>query len=264
MSALLYRDAQECPICFNYFPRLNLTRCCHQEICSECFLQIKRPEPHGPYSSLPSSPTEHAETSSETLISEPASCPYCMMPQFGVQYHSGPVIYTDDIRPDWASKLAHAKHVIARRAAAATALHTAAFSTATTDRRCSVRRESASYRPSRRMAELEEMMIMEAIRLSLQDEAPTPQRATSPPSLTLSSRAETSSQNNSADHSPMEMPSANSSSSDFAESAVRSLDEQLLEGSSPATEQDLPRAPSPLKQATVHPEMHRHVQSPSD
>ncbi|KAG4096476.1 hypothetical protein H8356DRAFT_1275865 [Neocallimastix lanati (nom. inval.)] len=40
----------ECPICFLYYPRnINYTRCCDQPICTECFIQIKRtfqnPEP---------------------------------------------------------------------------------------------------------------------------------------------------------------------------------------------------------------------------
>src|SRR6478735_8089205 len=37
------------------------------------------------------------------------------------------VITTDRVRPDWAAKLASARNHQARRAAAATALHTAAF-----------------------------------------------------------------------------------------------------------------------------------------
>lgn len=38
----------ECPICFLFYPcGLNRARCCNQEICSECALQIKKPStPH--------------------------------------------------------------------------------------------------------------------------------------------------------------------------------------------------------------------------
>jgi len=55
----------ECPICFLYYPaNINFTRCCHQAICTECFLQIKR---------------------SETTL-ESAKCPYCVQPDFGVVY----------------------------------------------------------------------------------------------------------------------------------------------------------------------------------
>lgn len=119
------------------------------------------------------------------LISEPAQCPYCQQPEFGVTYDAPPfrrglsytisssalasmntamssnsslnsgsptpfispppsgaggrrrtqslsandpnVITTDRVRPDWAAKLAAQRNHLARRAAAATALHTAAF-----------------------------------------------------------------------------------------------------------------------------------------
>ncbi|KAL1967014.1 hypothetical protein VTN77DRAFT_3538 [Rasamsonia byssochlamydoides] len=196
IEAYLYKDATECPICFLYYPPyLNRTRCCDQPICSECFVQIKRPDPH---------PPEHGEhnpnaTSSEggaggnndgewQLVSEPAACPFCVQPEFGVTYSPPPfrrgltyatppnglrpsqatsplssnsslassntaaaaangsqqaptgrrratslsandpsVVTTDMIRPDWAQKLANARAQAARRAAAATALHTAAY-----------------------------------------------------------------------------------------------------------------------------------------
>ncbi|KAL9539686.1 hypothetical protein MBANPS3_010122 [Mucor bainieri] len=33
----------ECPICFLYYPsRMNRTRCCDKSICTECFLQLRR------------------------------------------------------------------------------------------------------------------------------------------------------------------------------------------------------------------------------
>ncbi|ORX78295.1 hypothetical protein K493DRAFT_103842 [Basidiobolus meristosporus CBS 931.73] len=60
----LYKDAVECPICFLYYPKnINYTRCCHQPICTECFLQMKRP---------------NAIT--------PVTCPYCVGPNFAVIY----------------------------------------------------------------------------------------------------------------------------------------------------------------------------------
>ncbi|RKP23538.1 hypothetical protein SYNPS1DRAFT_24403 [Syncephalis pseudoplumigaleata] len=62
----LYRNAIECPICFLFYPRnINYSRCCHQPICTECFLQIKR---------------------SGSDITTPASCPFCVKPNFGVVY----------------------------------------------------------------------------------------------------------------------------------------------------------------------------------
>ncbi|KAL4913165.1 hypothetical protein BDW62DRAFT_193156 [Aspergillus aurantiobrunneus] len=184
IEAYLYKDASECPICFLYYPPyLNRTRCCDQPICSECFVQIKRPDPHPPEHAdsdsnapAPAGETEQPETQDVQLVSEPAACPFCVQPEFGVTYippsfrrgltyafdASGrpniatpvsstsslssaaapatgrrratslsatdpTVITTDKVRPDWAQKLANARAHAARRSAAATALHTAAY-----------------------------------------------------------------------------------------------------------------------------------------
>jgi hypothetical protein len=93
-EAQVYRGAVECPICFlvrvfplywvrilthdvghlidfvqYYPPNINQSRCCDQAICTECFVQIKRADPT----------TTH-------VVSEPACCPYCVQPNFGVTY----------------------------------------------------------------------------------------------------------------------------------------------------------------------------------
>lgn len=193
IEAYLYKDASECPICFLYYPPyLNKTRCCDQAICSECFVQIKRSDPHPPEHVDPSArpvasieSVELEETNEDdTLVSEPAACPFCVEPEFGVTYESPSfrrgltyvnqatsslanvssamssssslasavsgaaqlsptaptrrrttslsatapaVITTDRIRPDWHQKLMGARAHAARRSAAATALHTAAY-----------------------------------------------------------------------------------------------------------------------------------------
>ncbi|RMD43480.1 hypothetical protein DV735_g1630, partial [Chaetothyriales sp. CBS 134920] len=183
IEAYLYKDAIECPICFLYYPPyLNTTRCCEQPICSECFVQIKRPDPHireheQPDPNAPPVSEEDREAQAEgLLVSEVATCPYCKTPEFGITYSAPPfrrgltyasgsqpyqvmsamssqtsvsssgmspgparrrgtslsanapeVVTTDKVRPDWASKLATARAQAARRAAAATALHTAAY-----------------------------------------------------------------------------------------------------------------------------------------
>ena len=182
IEAYLYKDASECPICFLYHPpHLNTTRCCDQAICSECFVQIKRPDPHQPEHEQPDpnappvSEEERVAQAEGQLVSEVATCPYCKTPEFGISYVPPPfrrgltyqtagnpyqvksamssqtsvsssgmsgsgrrrgtslsvnapeVITTDKIRPDWASKLATARAHQARRSAAATALHTAAY-----------------------------------------------------------------------------------------------------------------------------------------
>ncbi|CBF84823.1 hypothetical protein AN1420.2 [Aspergillus nidulans FGSC A4] len=184
IEAYLYKDAIECPICFLYYPPyLNRTRCCDQPICSECFVQIKRPDPHPPEHAdsdsnapNPAGETERQDVQDIQLVSEPAACPFCVQPEFGVAYVPPPfrrglayasdssgrpnigtpvsstsslssattpttgrrratslsatdpsVITTDKVRPDWAQKLANARAHAARRSAAATALHTAAY-----------------------------------------------------------------------------------------------------------------------------------------
>lgn len=263
LEVYLYKDATECPICFlTYPPYLNHTRCCDQPICSECFVQIKRADPHLPEhhpDGQARDPNQGltAEDPPEMLISEPSACPYCQQPEFGVTYEPPPfrrglafaasnlasntamssqsslnstltpapattgrrrahslsvnapnVITTDRIRPDWATKLATARAHQARRAAAATALHTAAFLIGGNESRSRIRtsrfgrrnagtnsggtntpggghsggatdtaegHEPNEARSGRnpdvgrrtRMDELEDMMFMEAVRLSL-------------------------------------------------------------------------------------------------
>ncbi|USP73925.1 hypothetical protein yc1106_01199 [Curvularia clavata] len=261
IEAFLYKNASECPICFMYYPPyLNRTRCCDQPICSECFVQIKRPDPHPPEhhgepgaeGAPPAEPEEEIQ-----LVSEPAACPYCTQTEFGVTYEPPPfrrglvyngqapnrlgnatsamssttslnspnsagtgrrratslavtdktVVTTDMVRPDWAKKLADAKAHALRRAAAATALHNAAYMMGnlpqgesrfgigrrrrlfTTDSGGSSgngtpRREGESSsgqpgsssdlfpnrlssRRGNRLEDLEDLMMMEAIRLSL-------------------------------------------------------------------------------------------------
>lgn len=56
-------DLEECPICFLYYPSLNRSRCCMKGICTECFLQMKTPN-----STLPS------------------QCPFCKTFNYAVEY----------------------------------------------------------------------------------------------------------------------------------------------------------------------------------
>ncbi|KAI5953413.1 SIP5 [Candida jiufengensis] len=88
----LYRNPSECPICFLYYPKhLNISRCCIQPICTECFVQIKRLDPHPPHDD-PSN--QQVGEQPHSLISEPASCPYCAMPDFGITYDAPLDIHT--------------------------------------------------------------------------------------------------------------------------------------------------------------------------
>ncbi|KAF5097983.1 hypothetical protein D0Z00_002198 [Geotrichum galactomycetum] len=95
------------------------------------------------------------------------------------------VVTTDQIRPDWALKLAAARAYVARKSATASAIHASAFNPRAlaeqSDSGSSAGSSSgagASRRPPRsmvvdvnpRLQELEEMMLMEAIRLSILEE----------------------------------------------------------------------------------------------
>ncbi|ODQ76939.1 hypothetical protein BABINDRAFT_163942 [Babjeviella inositovora NRRL Y-12698] len=266
----LYGNAIECPICFVYYPpHMNYSRCCEQPICTECFVHIRRNEPHPPHDV----PEEEA-TDPESLISLPANCPFCAMPDFGVTYtppllictgiqgscapaefsiytrndlvieeeegsskpktraraisaaislsHSGMgsprnsveaglarssvdaglvrrlndgsaassntnleapkrrgslaasapgVITTDAIQPDWETKLMSARARIARRSAAATAIHASSLiiqgdETSDIDRRRLFRRTGSAQE----QLAIEERMIQQAMKLSLLEE----------------------------------------------------------------------------------------------
>ncbi|CAG8620897.1 2615_t:CDS:2 [Paraglomus brasilianum] len=203
-----YKGAVECPICFLYYPRnINYSRCCLKPICTECFVQIKRPE-----------------SGNLGANNSPAMCPFCVEPNFGVSYKPPPfssgiinensntsnpfvlhssstsslnqsdgksrrksisyksseVVTTDQIRPDWNNR-AQTQRPNGRRPSASSSI-------IGNSRRISLRPPgSGSYAtspsPSRRNnlptgseypgylrnvgADLEELMVMEAIRLSL-------------------------------------------------------------------------------------------------
>ncbi|CAK9438487.1 uncharacterized protein LODBEIA_P27110 [Lodderomyces beijingensis] len=256
LSLKLYRHPSECPICFLYYPsHLNVSRCCLQPICTECFVQIKRLDPHPPHDD-PSN--QQAGEQPHSLISEPASCPYCAMPDFGVTYeppidiHTGiggiapgdyktvsaiaedesasaitdgdgdgdedstggspspsskvpkgnfdsptspppassmvskvlkkkaikrrssvaataPGVTTIDIiRPDWEVNLNSARHKLARKAAAATAIH--ASNLIIEGNTNNSRARSSTVGSNSGYAAVEQRMIEEAMRLSLLDE----------------------------------------------------------------------------------------------
>ncbi|XP_064935836.1 E3 ubiquitin-protein ligase GW2-like isoform X2 [Musa acuminata AAA Group] len=57
-------DLEECPICFLFYPSLNRSRCCMKGICTECFLQMKPPH-----------------------STRPSQCPFCKTSNYAVEYH---------------------------------------------------------------------------------------------------------------------------------------------------------------------------------
>ncbi|KAK6615726.1 SIP5 [Botrytis cinerea] len=247
IEAFLYKDAVECSICLIFYPPyLNRTRCCDQSICSECFVQIKRPDPHTPEHHGPPQPAPDQAEDTEMLVSEPAACPYCQRPEFGpsrelanfssamsssssitsppitspglaprvdnrrratsLSANDSNVITTDRIRPDWSAKLEAANLRKAKKNAAASALHAAAYvlpgtsenrsyvfgrsrfgrnrsdpdnsGSATPSNRDTssrtaaessgqARREGRDSHAARRTRDVEDMMMAEAIRLSI-------------------------------------------------------------------------------------------------
>lgn len=50
---------QECPICFLYYSQINSTVCCHANICTECYLQVR------------------PQTATTTKQTSPIPCPFC-------------------------------------------------------------------------------------------------------------------------------------------------------------------------------------------
>lgn len=57
------QDLEECPICFLFYPSLNRSRCCTKGICTECFLQMKTPN-----------------------STRPTQCPFCKTLNYAVEY----------------------------------------------------------------------------------------------------------------------------------------------------------------------------------
>ncbi|KAL8666971.1 MAG: hypothetical protein Q9168_007358 [Polycauliona sp. 1 TL-2023] len=96
IEVFLYKETFECSICFIFYPKYgNKTRCCDQWMCSECFVQIKRPHPHPPEHTDPSAPPPPPTTSEQAgreneLVSEPATCPFCKQSEFGITYEPPP------------------------------------------------------------------------------------------------------------------------------------------------------------------------------
>ncbi|CDO95091.1 unnamed protein product [Kluyveromyces dobzhanskii CBS 2104] len=231
----LYKNGAECPICFLYFPMpLNVSGCCKQPICSECFVQIKRAPPHFPHDEVDPTQDEEPDEMKDPnlLVSEPANCPYCAISEFGVTYEprkdmrtgingmhvseykaadskdcdglvsdsssnegeeivakeqtrrgsiaadDPSVVTSDSIRPDWEINLIKERLRLARKSAKATAIHMsnqlidpehpsrhASVSSSVDGRDCG----SSPQRRQKTLDELDDEMIQQAIKLSLQE-----------------------------------------------------------------------------------------------
>ena len=66
---------EECPICFLYFPTMNSSKCCSQSICTSCYLQV-RPQSGGsecPFCSVEDFEAEACECKEECKIDTPVA-----------------------------------------------------------------------------------------------------------------------------------------------------------------------------------------------
>ena len=69
------KATEECPICFLYFPTINASKCCSQSICTSCYLQV-RPQSGGsecPFCSVEDFAAEACECKEETKIDTPVA-----------------------------------------------------------------------------------------------------------------------------------------------------------------------------------------------
>ncbi|TEB36180.1 hypothetical protein FA13DRAFT_1787661 [Coprinellus micaceus] len=142
-DAAVYRGATECPICFLYYPpNINHSRCCDQAICTECFVQIKRAEPttthlvsepaacpycvQDNFGVVYAPPTWRGGIGSDgahplsplsvSRMEQQASVPTHKRRQKSYSADSPEVVTIDQIRPDWEAKLAAVRAAVARRA----------------------------------------------------------------------------------------------------------------------------------------------------
>jgi len=158
----MYRGCEECPICFLFYPMMNVTRCCSQQICSECFVQIKR------------APPRRRNEETFDVFNEAPSCPYCTESDFGVVYpppvektrydkRDERVIICDHIRPNYRHAWKAAKKALQLQAA----------NQAIIDQNNRSRMQSSSARStngSRRRDNIDDILLQEALKLSLEEE----------------------------------------------------------------------------------------------
>ncbi|KAM3584139.1 SNF1-interacting protein [Umbelopsis sp. WA50703] len=173
----LYKDAVECPICFLYYPpNINYASCCHQPICTECFVHIRAPD-----SGLTA-----------------ASCPFCVEPNFGIEYHAPlsldgekdehgledhSIVTIDRIRPQHTRILSSRHHRDAASSSAIGSTRRIIVRPNGTDPEhfTSAGRDYRDYLTAVRQMnmDLEELMVMEAIRLSLIEQSTESSQSTS-------------------------------------------------------------------------------------
>ncbi|KAI8380927.1 uncharacterized protein BYT42DRAFT_564695 [Radiomyces spectabilis] len=213
---MLYNDAVECPICFLYYPaNINYSRCCDQPICTECFVQIHRPidTPAVP-ATCPFCMEENYGVIYEpppwTDKLEARARPRARAASVGgkarhttsgisngdeprrktVSYKDPAVVLVDHVRPDWKKLLVANAHPASRRnsASAGQSPNRGFLRTGTVGPLFTRPGRSASTAAATQHSQflanmrdmnmdLEEWMVMEAIRLSLAEQEEQERRA---------------------------------------------------------------------------------------
>ena len=69
------KATEECPICFLYFPTMNSSKCCNQSICTSCYLQVRPQEgkTECPFCSVEDFAAEACECKEECKIDTPVA-----------------------------------------------------------------------------------------------------------------------------------------------------------------------------------------------
>ncbi|EGY18534.1 C2H2 zinc finger protein [Verticillium dahliae VdLs.17] len=157
LEVFLYKDASECPICFMYYPpylnqhhgepgepgqpqapnpeqnpEMLISEPAACPYCQQSEFGVTYEAPpfrRGLAHAMPPLSSHNTAMSSQSSLSStmPGSPPTGRRRTQSLSANAPNVIATDRVRPDWSSKLAAQRAHQARRAAAATALHTAAF-----------------------------------------------------------------------------------------------------------------------------------------
>ncbi|CAM8979002.1 unnamed protein product [Rhodiola kirilowii] len=160
-------DLEECPICFLSYPSLNRSRCCSKSICTECFLQLKMPN-----------------------ATRPTQCPFCKTANYAVEYRGTKTKKEKSIEQIEEQRVIEAKirmrqqemqeeevklqqrqetsssHV---RVTSIEQNHTEATANDSYSRITSNPPESRPSRDNELVVDLEDIMVMEAIWLSIQE-----------------------------------------------------------------------------------------------
>ncbi|KAJ1959300.1 SNF1-interacting protein [Dispira parvispora] len=258
----LLRRVCECPICFLYYPQnINYSRCCHHPICTECFVQFKRQEPILAPTRPPSQNSLARHDTSQFAYrrsTDETNQRQSRSRSRSLNHNDPGVVTSDDIRPQILRRISDRERAPPR--------HSGIFPTrrllpqVNSTRRTRHHDRSGEGHPAAPAtnvgtnyrgylqamhhmgADLEELMVMEAIRLSLaeQQDRDSQQQRTEPESETSASSATLSS--TTSNHSVVHQPH----SDDLAQMPVAS-EETCPDYQHHHTDRLLPSIPPPAE-----------------